>query len=73
MFCRPLATRVVLVGPLLIAGGCFSFSGRTVIEEKAETVGRISNLESRVGALEDAMSVRIVPDQPQTPPFDVPR
>ena len=58
---------------MLIAGGCFSFSGRTVIEEKPETIGRITALEARVNALEHVISPRIAPEQVEPPQFEVPR
>jgi hypothetical protein len=63
----------VLACSTLVAGGCFSFSGRTVIEEKPETIGRISALEARVSALEQLVSPRLIPEQVGPPTLDEPR
>lgn len=51
---------VLLAGILLVsAGGCLSLGGSTTyLEETPETKARISSLETRVGALEQAFSLR---------------
>lgn len=54
---RTCTLTLVIGGLLLAQSGCLNLGGRTtVVQEKPETAGRITALETRVSALEQALS-----------------